>query len=88
MQASLVHAGSTVHRGARGASTVEDFTLNEPVGFGPFTLPSGQKVFVHNQEGSAETRVANIGNTLLADLKIRMLLDYRSRSMTFYGSCG
>lgn len=88
MQASLVSAGSTVHRGARGASTVEDFTLNEPVGFGPFTLPSGQKVFVHNQEGSAETRVANIGNTLLADLKIRMLLDYRSRSMTFYGSCG
>ncbi len=88
LQASLVHAGSTIHSGARGASTVEDFSLNETVGFGPFSLPAGQKVFVHNQEGSAQTRVANIGNTLLNDLKIKMLLDYRSRSMTFYGHCG
>jgi hypothetical protein len=87
MKANLVQVGSTVHRGARGASKVEDFTLNEPVGFGPFTLPPGQEVFVNNQEGSAEKRVANIGNTLLKDLKIKILLDYRRRFMTFYGRC-
>ena len=87
MQASLVHEGSTVHRGARGVSTVEDYSLNEPVGFGPFILPAGQKVFVHNEAGS-EKRLANIGNTFLKALKIKMLLDYRSRYMTFFGSCG
>jgi hypothetical protein len=87
LQASLVHTGSTVRRGARGASTVDDFILNESVGFGPFHLPAGQKVFVHKQNGSATRRAANIGNEFLNNLKIKMLLDYRDRSLTFYGRC-
>jgi hypothetical protein len=88
LRASLVHEGSTVRRGARGASKVEEFRLDEPVGFGPFNLPAGQQVFVHDQEGSTQTRLANIGNAVLEKFKIKMLLDYRGRSMTFYGNCG
>jgi len=84
---SLVDQGASVRRGARGESKVENFILSEPVGFGPFTLPAGQLVFVHKQKGSAVTHIANVGNEVLSAFKIKMLLDYRSRVMTFYGNC-
>jgi hypothetical protein len=84
---SLVDQGASIHKGARGESKVEDFILGEPVGFGPFALPAGQPVFVHKEHGSAATRIANVGNELLAAFKIKMLLDYRRREMTFYGNC-
>jgi len=87
VRTSLVDQGATVRRGARGESTVENFILNQPVGFGPFTLPAGQRVFVHKQPGSATTRIANVGNPLFAELRLKILLDYRSRVMTFYGDC-
>jgi hypothetical protein len=87
LRASLVDQGASVRRGARGDSKVENYILNEPVGFGPFILPAGQKVFVHNQQGSSSARVANVGNTLFEGMKIKMLLDYRTRAMTFYGGC-
>jgi hypothetical protein len=61
--------------------------LTQPVGFGPFTLPAGQAVFVHKQPGSTVERIANVGNAVLAAFKMKMLLDYRSRVMTFYGDC-
>jgi len=84
---SLIDQGTSIRRGARGESTVENFILSKPVGFGPFTLPAGQQVFVHKQRGSAVERIANVGNAVLAAFKIKMLLDYRSRAMTFYGDC-
>jgi hypothetical protein len=84
---SLVDQGASIRRGARGQSKVETFVLNQPVGFGPFTLPAGQRVFVHKQQDSSAGRVANVGNALLAELQIKMLLDYRRRLMTFYGDC-
>jgi hypothetical protein len=87
VRTSLVDQGATTRRGARGESTVENFILNQAVGFGPFTLPAGQRVFVHKQQGSAAARIANVGNPLLAELKLKILLDYRSRVMTFYGDC-
>jgi hypothetical protein len=87
VRASLVDQGASTRRGARGESKVETFILNEPVGFGPFTLPAGQRVFVRNQQDSSAGRVANVGNALLAELQIKMLLDYRRRSMIFYGDC-
>ena len=62
------------------------FTLNVPVGFGPFTLPAGQIVTLRKPPGS-DSRAANIGNKLFAALKLKMLLDYKSRVMTFYGDC-
>jgi hypothetical protein len=84
---SLVDQGASMRRGARGESKVENFILRKPVGFGPFTLPAGQLVFVHRQQGSAVARIANVGNEVLAAFKIKILLDYRSRVMTFYGNC-
>jgi len=84
---SLVDQGASIRRGARGESKVENFILSQPVGFGPFALPAGQHVFVHKQQGSTVERIANVGNTVLAAFKIKMLLDYRSRVMTFYGDC-
>ena len=84
---SLIDQGASIRKGARGESTVENFILNQPVGFGPFTLPAGQAVFVHKQQGSAVARIANVGNAVLAAFKIKILLDYRSRAMSFYGDC-
>jgi hypothetical protein len=84
---SLVDEGASIRHGARGESRVEDFIMSQPVGFGPFTLPAGQHAFVHKQQGSTTTRIANVGNEVLAAFKIKMLLDYRSRVMTFYGDC-
>ncbi len=34
-----------------------------------------------------DDRVANIGNGLFATMGLKMLLDYRAHSMTFYGDC-
>jgi len=87
VRASLVDQGASIRRGARGESKVETFVLNQPVGFGPFTLPAGQQVFVRKQPDASAGRVANVGNALLAELQIKMLLDYRRRLMTFYGDC-
>jgi hypothetical protein len=84
---SLVDQGASIRRGARGESKVETFIFSQPVGFGPFTLPAGQLVFVHKQQGSTVAHIANVGNAALAAFKIKMLLDYRSRVMTFYGDC-
>ncbi|WP_176595359.1 hypothetical protein [Sphingobium sp. 15-1] len=37
--------------------------------------------------GSIDTRVANVGNKLLAAMKLKLLLDYRHKKMGFYGNC-
>ncbi|HEY1631042.1 MAG TPA: retropepsin-like aspartic protease [Rhizomicrobium sp.] len=87
VSAALIEAGESNATGARGDTKVKTYVLNAPVGFGPFTLPAGQAVTLHNEEGSADTRLANIGNKLFAAMKLKMLLDYRARLMTFYGDC-
>lgn len=86
--AALQENGSITHVGARGDSKTVRYTLAAPVGFGPFALPAGQTVMIHAERGSPETKVANIGNKLIAAMKLKVLLDYRARRMTFYGDCG
>jgi len=83
---ALVEKGEVSFTGGRGKSTAKTYTLNVPVGFGPFTLPAGQIVTLRKPPGS-DSRAANIGNKLFAALKLKMLLDYKSRVMTFYGDC-
>jgi hypothetical protein len=73
--------------GARGESKAITYTLATPVGFGPFTLPAGQVVTLRKEQGSMRQSVANGGNTLFAALKLKMLLNYRGHSITFYGDC-
>jgi hypothetical protein len=86
ISAALKETGETTATGARGGTKVKTYTLELPVGFGPFTLPAGQPVTVRKTSGN-DTRIANIGNKLFAAMGLKMLLDYRDRVMTFYGDC-
>jgi hypothetical protein len=86
MRAALKETGERTATGGRGKTTVKTYVLNEAVGFGPFTLPAGQSVTLRKTPGT-DTRVANIGNQLFAAMGLKMLLDYKSRVMTFYGDC-
>jgi hypothetical protein len=87
VRAALSEKDSVTFGGARGEGTAKTYTLNATVGFGPFSLPAGEVVTLRKEEGSRGTRVANGGNALFAAMKLKMLLDYRNRSMTFYGNC-
>ena len=84
---ALTEKGEIRTTGARGDTTMKTYVLNAPVGFGPFRLPAGQLVTASAQAGSADTRLANVGNQLFAAMKLKMLLDYQTRQMTFYGNC-
>jgi len=83
----LTEKGEVASAGARGETTSKSYVLNAPVGFGPFTLPAGEVVTLRKVAGSPDTRLANIGNKIFAAMKLKMLLDYRARLMTFYGDC-
>lgn len=87
VRAKLREDGSVTRTGARGEAKSKAYKLDAPVGFGPFTAPSGTVVSTYSEPGSTDTRVANIGNRLMADLKLKLLLDYPGRKMTFYGDC-
>lgn len=82
---ALTEKGQVTFTGGRGDGAAKSYVLNAPVGFGPFTLPPGQVVSVRG--APADGRVANLGNKLFAAMKLKMLLDYRSHLMTFYGEC-
>ena len=86
VNAALKEAGESTATGARGSTKVKAYALDEAVGFGPFTLSAGQPVTVRKTPGS-DTRIANVGNKLFAAMGLKMLLDYKSRMMTFYGAC-
>lgn len=86
VSAALKETGETTATGARGGANVKTYTLELPVGIGPFSLPAGQPVTVRKTPGS-DTRVANIGNKLFAAMGLKMLLDYKDRVITFYGDC-
>jgi hypothetical protein len=34
-----------------------------------------------------DKRFANVGNQLFADMQLKILLNYRDKRLTFYGSC-
>jgi hypothetical protein len=87
LHAALMENGKTVYAGARGESSTKTYILREPVGLGPFTLPAGQLVTLRPTQDAGNTRAANIGNQLFAAMKLKLLLDYKSRAVTFYGAC-
>lgn len=87
VRAALVESGEVTATGARGDFKTKTYVFNRPVGFGPFTLPAGQPVSVHGDDGSAQTRLANIGNPLFAAMKLKVLLNYKAKLITFYGNC-
>jgi hypothetical protein len=87
LHGALVEKGKTIYAGARGEASTDTYVLREPVGFGPFTLPPGQLVTLRPMQDTGNTRAANIGNKLFAAMKLKLLLDYKSRVLTFYGAC-
>ena len=85
VKAALVEDGSSISTGARGAYSVKLYRLNAPLSLGPFVLAAGQRVMVTGDAGTADTRLANVGNRLLEGLKIKLLLDYRNNEIGFFG---
>jgi hypothetical protein len=88
IKAALVAKGTTTETGNRGAYTAQVYELNAPLSFGPFVLPAGQAVTLSNTLGSAKTRLANVGDKLLASMQLKLLLDYRERLVGLFGDCG
>jgi len=87
LHGALVEKGKTTYAGARGEASTNTYVLREPVGFGPFTLSPGQLVTLRPMQDAGNSRAANIGNKLFAAMKLKLLLDYKSRAVTFYGAC-
>ncbi len=87
LRRALVEKGKTIYAGARGEASTNIYVLREPVGLGPFTLPAGQLVTLRPKQDAGEARAANIGNKLFAAMKLKLLLDYKNRALTFYGAC-
>lgn len=87
VKAALVEQGEIVHAGARGDAKSKTYLFKAPVGFGPFSLPAGQGVNRIKAERPDDKRFANIGNRLFADMKLTILLNYRTKKLAFYGSC-
>ncbi len=87
VRAALTNAGTVEHGGFRGSARISAYTFNAGIGFGPFELPPGQAVTVRSEIGSPSTRVANVGNQVLARMRLKMLVDYPGRRIAFWGSC-
>ena len=87
LEKALATAGTVTSIGARGEAKATSYRFDAPVGFGPFALPPGIVVSTYSVAGARDTRVANVGNRLLAAMKLRLLIDYPRRTMTFHGDC-
>jgi hypothetical protein len=83
----LSEQGETEHTGARGVAKSTTYVFGAPVGFGPFSLPAGQIVNRIKAPSTADKRIANVGNRLFADMKLKILLNYRAKKLVFYGDC-
>ena len=84
---ALIEAGTHKETGARGEYTVTVYRLNAPISLGPFVLPAGQRVTLGSNVGSANTRLANVGNGVLANMHVKLLLNYRDSRIAFFGDC-
>jgi hypothetical protein len=71
-----------------GGYTTGNATLTVPVGIGPFELPAGQAVSIMPDEGSMQTRIANVGNQFLASMNGKLLLDYAGQRISMFADCG
>jgi hypothetical protein len=87
IKAALVETGTTTETGNRGAYSAKVYQLKVPISVGPFLLPAGQAVTLSSTEGSAKTRLANVGDKLLASMQLKLLLDYQESRIAFFGDC-
>lgn len=87
IRGELTEKGAITHVGARGEAKSKSYLLKAPVGMGPFGLPPGQTVTLHGEAAASDMRLANVGNKLFAEMKLKMLLDYPAKTITAFGDC-
>jgi hypothetical protein len=87
VKAAVVEKGEIEHAGALGNAKSKTYSLEAPVGFGPFSLPAGQLVNRIRAESKDDKRFANVGNQLFAEMGLKILVSYRDKRLTFYGGC-
>lgn len=83
---ALVQKGQVQSGGFQGEEKLNGYVFNKPIGFGHFELPPPIAVTLRDVKGSS-SNLANVGNKLLASMSLKMMLDYRHRTMTFFGDC-
>lgn len=86
LRSALVEKGEVKAGGFQGEEKREEYVFNRPIGFAGFELPPGRTVTLRHVKGSP-SNMANVGNKFLASLGLKMMLDYRHRTMTFFGDC-
>ncbi|HEY4763076.1 MAG TPA: retropepsin-like aspartic protease [Candidatus Sulfotelmatobacter sp.] len=86
VRSALVQKGEIKSGGFQGEEKLNGYVFNKPIGFGHFELPPGIAVTLRNVKGSS-SNLANVGNKLFASMSLKMMLDYRHRTMTFFGDC-
>ena len=85
-RSALVQKGEVKSGGFHGEEKFKEYVFNKPIGFAGFELPAGAAVTLRNVKGSS-SNLANVGNKLFASMDLKMMLDYRHRTMTFFGDC-
>jgi hypothetical protein len=86
VRSALVQKGKVKSGELLGEETLNEYVFNKPVGFAHFELPRGAAVTLRNVKGSS-SNLANVGNKFLASMGLKMMLDYRHRTMIFFGDC-
>ena len=86
VRSALVQKGEVKSGGFQGEEKFKEYVFNKAIGFGRFELPPGAAVTLRNVKGSP-SNLANVGNKLFASMGLKMMLDYRHHTMTFFGDC-
>jgi hypothetical protein len=86
VRSAIGQKGEVKSGGFQGEEKLNSYVFNKPIGFGHFELPPGIAVTLRDVKGSS-SNLANVGNKLLASMSLKMMLDYRHRTMTFFGDC-
>lgn len=86
VRSALVQKGEVKSGGFQGEEKLKEYVFSKTIGFGPFELPPGTAVALRNVTGS-KSNLANVGNKFFAAMSLKMMLDYRHRTMTFFGDC-
>lgn len=86
VRTALSKNGSITFSGVRGSGQASTYAFRAPLGFGPFAAPANVPVNVRDDKGSPQ-RLGNAGNSLFDAMKLKILLDYRHRMITYYGQC-
>lgn len=86
VRSALAEKGEIKSGGFLGEEKNKEYVFSKPVSFGRFELAPGAALALRNVKGSP-SNMANLGNKFFASMGLKMMLDYRHRSMSFFGDC-